>query len=55
LVKQATRTATIGLNGRVMIRQRTGVTNFTDDGVVIGPDPLRARLDLWKKVFEKGQ
>jgi hypothetical protein len=31
-----------------------GVTNLTDDGVVIGPDPLRARLDLWKKVFDKG-
>jgi para-nitrobenzyl esterase len=30
------------------------VINFTNDGVVVGPDPLKARLDLWKKVFDKG-
>jgi hypothetical protein len=26
--------------------------DFTnDDGVVVGPDPLKARLDLWQKVW----
>ena len=30
------------------------VINFTNAGVVVGPDPLKARLDLWKKVFDKG-
>ncbi len=30
------------------------VINFTNNGVVVGPDPVKARLDLWKKVFEKG-
>jgi hypothetical protein len=30
------------------------VINFTNDGVVVGPDPLKARLDLWKKVLDKG-
>jgi len=28
------------------------VINFTNEGVMVGPDPLRARLDLWQKVFE---
>ena len=28
------------------------VINFTNDGVVVGPDPLKARLDLWQKVLE---
>ncbi|MDI3290172.1 carboxylesterase family protein [Polyangium sp. 15x6] len=32
--------------------RRRDVLNFTNDGVVFGPDPLRARLDLWKGVFQ---
>jgi para-nitrobenzyl esterase len=31
------------------------VINFTNSGVVVGPDPIKARLDVWKKVFDKGQ
>jgi para-nitrobenzyl esterase len=27
------------------------VINFTNTGVTVGPDPLRARLDLWQKVW----
>ena len=27
------------------------VMNFTNDGAVIGPDPLQERLDLWQKVW----
>lgn len=30
------------------------VVDFTNDGVVVGPDPLKARLDLWKKVYSSG-
>lgn len=30
------------------------VIDFTNDGVTIGPDPLKARLDLWKKVYSGG-
>jgi para-nitrobenzyl esterase len=30
------------------------VLNFTNDGVTVGPDPLRARLDLWQAVWEQG-
>jgi para-nitrobenzyl esterase len=30
------------------------VLNFTNDGVAVGPDPLRARLDLWQAVWEPG-
>jgi para-nitrobenzyl esterase len=30
------------------------VINFTNEGVVSGPDPLKARLDLWKKVVNQG-
>ncbi len=30
------------------------VINFTNDGVVVGPDPLKARLDLWAKVLDAG-
>ena len=26
------------------------IINFTNEGVAVGPDPLRARLDLWAKV-----
>jgi para-nitrobenzyl esterase len=29
------------------------VIDFTNTGVVVGPDPLKARLDLWKKVWEQ--
>jgi para-nitrobenzyl esterase len=28
------------------------VIDFTNVGIVVGPDPLRSRLDLWKTVFE---
>ena len=30
------------------------VMNFTNAGVVVGPDPLKARLDLWQKVWSSG-
>ena len=26
------------------------IINFTNDGVVVGPDPIKPRLDLWQKV-----
>ena len=29
------------------------VLDFTNTGVTVGPDPLRARLDLWESVFEQ--
>ncbi|HYB11859.1 MAG TPA: carboxylesterase family protein, partial [Myxococcota bacterium] len=29
------------------------VLNFTNTGVKFGPDPLKARLDLWRSVWEK--
>ena len=29
--------------------------DFTNNGVVVGPDPLKARLDLWQKVWSQGQ
>ncbi|MBB3146700.1 para-nitrobenzyl esterase [Phyllobacterium trifolii] len=28
------------------------IINFTNGGIVVGPDPLKARLDLWQKVFD---
>jgi para-nitrobenzyl esterase len=29
------------------------VINFANDGkATVGPDPIKARLDLWRKVFE---
>jgi para-nitrobenzyl esterase len=28
------------------------IIDFTNDGVVGGPDPLKARLDLWQAVFD---
>jgi hypothetical protein len=31
------------------------VINFTNSGVVVGPDPIKARLDVWKKVLGKAQ
>jgi para-nitrobenzyl esterase len=30
------------------------VLNFTNTGVVVGPDPLKARLDLWQKMWSSG-
>jgi para-nitrobenzyl esterase len=30
------------------------VMNFTNTGVVVGPDPLKARLDLWQKMWSSG-
>ncbi len=30
------------------------VLNFTNTGVIFGPDPLKERLDLWKSVWERG-
>jgi hypothetical protein len=53
LVRPPTRTATVVLNGRVMIPSVDEVINFTNDWVVVGPDPLKARLDLWKEVADK--
>jgi para-nitrobenzyl esterase len=32
-----------------------GVLNFTNMGVTFGADPLQARLDLWKAVWEQGR
>ena len=31
------------------------VIDFTNNGVVVGPDPLKARLDLWRKVWSQDQ
>lgn len=30
------------------------IINFTIDGVTVGPDPLKARVDLWQKVWGQG-
>jgi len=30
------------------------VMTFTNAGMVVGPDPLKARLDLWQKVWSSG-
>lgn len=29
--------------------------DFTNEGVVVGPDPLKERLDLWQKVWNQGR
>ena len=29
------------------------IINFTDTGVTVGPDPIKARLDLWQKVWRQ--
>ena len=26
--------------------------HFTNTGVVVGPDPIKARIDLWQKVLD---
>jgi para-nitrobenzyl esterase len=31
------------------------VIDFTNNGVVVGPDPLKERLDLWRKVWSQDQ
>jgi carboxylesterase type B len=31
------------------------VLNFTNKGVVVEPDPLQERLDLWQKVWTQGR
>jgi para-nitrobenzyl esterase len=31
------------------------VIDFTNTGVVVGPDPLKERLDLWRKVWSQDQ
>lgn len=31
------------------------VLNFTNTGVTVGADPLKARLDLWQSVWEQGR
>ena len=41
-------------NGRGMTRRWTAMINFTNAGVMVGPDPLKARLDLWQKVWGQG-
>jgi para-nitrobenzyl esterase len=28
--------------------------HFTNDGVIVGADPLRPRLDLWQAIWERG-
>jgi para-nitrobenzyl esterase len=28
------------------------VIDFTNTGVAVAPDPIKARLDLWQKVWE---
>jgi para-nitrobenzyl esterase len=30
------------------------VINFTNAGAVVGPDPLKPRLDLWQKLWSQG-
>jgi para-nitrobenzyl esterase len=29
------------------------ILHFTNSGVVLGTDPLKARLDLWEKVWDR--
>jgi hypothetical protein len=29
--------------------------SFTNAAAVVGPDPLKARLDLWQKVWRQSQ
>jgi para-nitrobenzyl esterase len=31
------------------------ILNFTNSGVVVGPDPLKARLDLWQTVWSENR
>jgi hypothetical protein len=31
------------------------VIDFTNTGVVVGPDTLKARLDLWQTVWNQGR
>ena len=31
------------------------VFDFTNNGVVVGPDPIKARLDLWRKVWSQNK
>ncbi len=31
------------------------VIDFTNSGVIVGPDPLQARLDLWQRVWRQGR
>jgi para-nitrobenzyl esterase len=31
------------------------VINFTSNGIVIGPDPLKARLDLWQRMWNQNR
>ena len=38
-----------------MIRPSINVINFTNNGAVVGPDPLKSRLDLWRKVWRQGR
>ena len=40
--------------GRATTPAWTGVINFTNAGAVVGPDPLKARLDLWQKLWSRG-
>jgi para-nitrobenzyl esterase len=30
------------------------VIDFTNDGVTVGPDPIKGRLDLWQKAWDQG-
>jgi para-nitrobenzyl esterase len=31
------------------------IIHFTNSGIIVGTDPLRPRLDLWRKVRSEGR
>ncbi len=31
------------------------IIHFTNSGIIVGPDPLKLRLDLWERVWSRGQ
>jgi hypothetical protein len=55
-VDVSTRTATIqpGLKGADRYDPAVDrLIHFTNSGVIIGTDPLKARLDLWQRVWSR--
>ena len=34
---------------------RDRIFSFTNNGAVVGPDPLKARLDLWERVWSRNK